>query len=119
MGSYRGVDVPKGIEIEGSDYWNGWRDGVRDAQDAGLRTTSDPSTLKITGWTKAAVRAFAHVVEDDPDTAVRIIGDMSPKDRAVLSFWLNELSGIVDAAETARTVDRDTRTRALVRGEDI
>lgn len=76
------------------------------------------SDLHITGWTKEAVRAFAHVVEDDPDTAVRIVRDMSPKDRAVLSFWLNELSGIVDAAEVARMADQDIRTRAFVRGED-
>ncbi len=73
------------------------------------------NSLHITGWAKDAVRAFAHVVEDDPDTAVRIVADLPPKDRAVLSFWLHELSEIVDSAEIARTADTNERTRTAVR----
>jgi hypothetical protein len=65
-----------------------------------------------------AVRVLVHVLQDEPDKARAVVRVMSPRDRALLSFVLSEVTDMLDAAETARRVDADTRTRALVRGED-
>lgn len=63
--------------------------------------------LKLTGWAETAVRAFGHLVQDDPDKARGIVRAMSPKDRVVLSFTLDEMSRIVSEEETFRiTADR-------------
>lgn len=48
------------------------------------------------------VSAFLAVTEDRAPEAQRIVEDMSGRDRAVLSFWLQELSRIVDDAELSR-----------------
>lgn len=119
--NWKGVPMPEEVR-EAVDtgrlddpYPSGWVRGVDDALASRRDLPSDTGALKITGWTKDVVRAFAHVVEDDPDTAVRLVADMSAKDRAVLSFWLRELEEIVDSAETARRSDTNTRVRATVR----
>jgi hypothetical protein len=67
--------------------------------------------LRITGWAKDAVQAFGHVTNDDPDTARDIVRRMSPRDRAVLSFTLEELSRIVSEEEQFRTTANRRRAR--------
>lgn len=67
--------------------------------------------LKLTGWAETAVRAFGHLVQDDPDMARDIVRAMSARDRAVLSFSLEELSRIVSEEETFRTTADRRRAR--------
>lgn len=50
------------------------------------------------------VSAFLAVTEDRVPEARRIVKDMSGRDRAVLSFWLQELSRIVEDAELSRRI---------------
>lgn len=105
---FRGVRIP-GYNLGtawASETAQQWRNGVLAALDSLGLGEGDPSP---------EVQAFMAVIQDDPDTAVRLVADMSGRDRAVLSFWLHELSEIVDAAETARRVDDNERTRGVVR----
>lgn len=111
LGDYRSVPVP------GAYYaWNitaqaAWRDGVDAALASRQDIPSDTGALKITGWTREAVRAFAHVSEDDPDTARRIVRGMSGADRAVLSFWAAEVSRLVEEEDSFRRQADRTRAR--------
>lgn len=50
------------------------------------------------------VSAFLAVTEDRVPEAQRIVKGMSGRDRAVLSFWLQELSRIVEDAELSRRI---------------
>jgi hypothetical protein len=53
------------------------------------------------------VRAFLAVLVDEPGTARETIRDMSPRERALLSFSLEELSRLVSEEEDfRRTADR-------------
>lgn len=53
------------------------------------------------------VRAFVAVIMDEPDTARDTIRDLSPRDRALLSFTLEELTRLVsEEEEFRRTADR-------------
>jgi hypothetical protein len=108
---YRGVPFPTGYETSPPEIQEAWRNGVDDALSSRRDISGDTGALKITGWTREAVRAFAHVSEDDPDTARRIIRGLSGADRAVLAFWLNELSGIVDDEELTRRAEARRRGR--------
>ena len=55
----------------------------------------------------ADVHAFALVTEDRLDEARQIIRDMSPRDRALLSFVLGEVTRLVSEEEDfRRTADR-------------
>jgi hypothetical protein len=67
------------------------------------------------------VQAFLAVIMDEPDTARDTIRNLSSRDRALLSFTLDELSRIVSEEEDfRRTADRrrarEDRERSL---EDI
>jgi hypothetical protein len=63
------------------------------------------------------VRAFTAVLADEPDTARDIIRDMAPRDRALLSFTLEEVTRLVSEEEDfRRTSDRRT-ARASVLGD--
>lgn len=54
-----------------------------------------------------AVRVFLAVVQDVPDTGREIVRRMSPKDRAVLAFYLRDAGRIVEEEEGFReTQDR-------------
>lgn len=61
--------------------------------------------------------AFAAVVDDDLEQARDIVLALSGQDRAVLSFWLTELSSLVDDTEMARRSVTGRRTRDIARGE--
>lgn len=101
MNEYKGVPVPPNVvdhAEQNDEYSIGWKDGV----DAALNTITDPGVLKITGWAKDAVRAFAHVAGDDTDAARRTVRDMSGRDRAVLAFTISELSRLIDEEESFR-----------------
>ncbi len=57
------------------------------------------------------LRAFAAVLMDEPDTARETIRDMSPKDRALLSFTLGEVSRLVSEEEQFRVTEDRRRAR--------
>jgi len=105
---YRGIAVPRAAEASGT-YASGWQDGVNAALASANQKGS--SVLRLTGWTKQAVLAFGHVAEDNEDTARDIVRDMSPRDRAVLSHLLRELSEIVDDEELSRRQEDRRRAR--------
>jgi hypothetical protein len=93
---YRGLAVPVAVaRAEDLDpYAMGWKDGV----DAHYhRTVASQQDIP------AEVLAFEHVVQNSPNAARSIVRDMSGQDRAVLSFYLSELSRLVDDEELIRT----------------
>jgi hypothetical protein len=117
---YRGLAVP--VTVAGAEdldpYAMGWKDGV----DAHYRRTldlarerqlsgRDLSVLKLSGWSRDAVRAFGYLTQEDADTARQIVRRMSGPDRAVLSFYLQELSDIVSHEEMLRQSSARTRAR--------
>lgn len=108
QGKYRGVTVPPAAG-RNATYASGWKDGVNAALDSA--NESGASVLRLTGWTKQAVLAFGHVSQDNGDTARRIVRDMSPRDRAVLTHMLRELSEIVDDEELSRRTEDRRRAR--------
>lgn len=91
---YRGAQVPEEFQYGFLDLGHvlagAWRRGV----DAALASRQD---------IPAEVLAFKHVVQDNPNAARSIVRDMSGQDRAVLSFYLSELSRLVDDEELIRT----------------
>lgn len=116
--NWKGVPMPDEVReavdtgrLNESSYPSGWVRGVDDALASRRDIPSDTGALKITGWTREAVRAFAHVSEDDPDTARRIVRDMSGADRAVLSFWAAEVSRLVEEEDSFRRQADRTRAR--------
>jgi hypothetical protein len=75
------------------------------------------SELNLTGWSKDSVRAFGHVTADDLDMARTIVRQMSPADRAVLSFALGELSRIITEEEDFRVTEARREARANFGGD--
>lgn len=73
-------------------------------------------TLTLTGWAEKSVQAFGNLAQDNPDRARRIVRDMSPADRAVLSFTLDELSRIVREEEEFRTTAARRAARLSAEG---
>jgi hypothetical protein len=51
------------------------------------------------------VRAFVAVLRDDPDSARDIVRDMPPRDRALLSFTLEEMTRVVSEQEDFRRME--------------
>ena len=117
MSEYRGVPMHADVidhANQDDDYYVGWKDGV----DAALRTAAggvrvpndlqpdvplrpeDGVPLSVTD--QDAVRAFTAVIRDTPEEALRVVKRMSPRDRAVLSFYLQETGRIVDDVEGMR-----------------
>ena len=117
MSEYRGVpmhaDVVGRTRVD-EEYGAGWKDGV----DAALRTAAggvrvpadlqpdipfrpwDSVPLSVTD--QDAVRAFTAVIQDNPAEALKIVERMSPRDRAVLAFYLKEMGHIIDTVEGMR-----------------
>lgn len=95
--AYKGVPQPDPVPAYG-DYITAWRDGV-DAVlvSRGTRTTVVPAAGDI-----AFVRAFAEILRDNQTAARVLVQDMSPRDRALLSWALKELSYAVDDVEDMR-----------------
>ena len=108
-GTHSGVPYPATFDSRSPQFQKGWEDGV----DAALASANQKgsSVLRLTGWTKRAVLAFGHVAEDNADTARQIVRDMSPRDSAVLSHLLRELSEIVDDEELSRRQEDRRRAR--------
>lgn len=106
MNEYAGVKRPTDWDSRSTNYQNGWEDGVDFAQ----QVVTPAGTLQLTGWSRDAVRAFGFLVSDNQAQARNIVRDMSPRDRAVLVFDLEELSRIVGDAELSRF--RDERQAA-------
>ena len=62
-----------------------------------------------------AVRVFLAVVQDTPDTARDIVRRMSPRDRAVLAFYLRDAGRITEEEiEFRETRDRREARESLV-----
>lgn len=113
---YRGVPVPENIRravgtgFQDDPYVAGWKDGA----DAVLTRLSEDRTEQAAAPDTGAVvlspadevNAFALVTEDRTAEARDIVSRMSGRDRAVLSFWLTELSDIVSDLEGTRRVSR-------------
>lgn len=54
-----------------------------------------------------AVRVLIHVIQDEPDKARALVRGMSPRDRALLSFVLGEVTRLVSEEDDfSRTADR-------------
>lgn len=65
-----------------------------------------------------AVRALIHVLQDEPDKARALVRAMSPRDRAVLSFDLGELSRLVSEEEDFRATEDRRTARLSHEGQD-
>lgn len=117
--NWKGVPMPENVRrgvatgFADDPYVVGWKEGVDAALASRADSTSGP-VLKITGWALASVRAFGHLAQDDPDTARRMIRDMSPRDRAVLAWLSGELSRLVSEEEDFRTTADRRRVREAV-----
>lgn len=78
-----------------------------------LGSGTDEKIKLDTAEDMAAVRAFIHQLQDEPDKARAVVRALSPRDRAVLLFDLGELSRIVSEEEGFRTMeDRRTARRS-------
>lgn len=114
---YRGVPVPENIRravgtgFQDDPYVAGWKDGAdavlsrpgQDMTETDMETASgDTAVLSPAD----EVNAFALVTEDRTAEARDIVSRMSGRDRAVLSFWLTELSDIVSDLEGTRRMSR-------------
>lgn len=109
--SYRGVPFPSGLDTTAPAVHAAWIAGVNDALDSRADVPTDSGALKITGWTRDVVRAFAHLTQDDPDTARRIVRDLSGANRAVLHYWAAEVSRIAEEEDRFRCQADRTRAR--------
>jgi hypothetical protein len=67
--------------------------------------------LRITGWAKESVQAFANVAEDNLDDARDIVRRMSPRDRATLLFTLRELTEMAEDEDMLRRNEDRRRVR--------
>lgn len=63
------------------------------------------------------VRALVHLLQEEPDKARSIVRTLSPKDRAVLSFHLSELSRLVLEEDEFRTTTDRRRARLTASGQ--
>jgi hypothetical protein len=100
MAEYRGVTEPNGPRTENGTFMSsGWREGVNAA--LGLSLDTGTAVVPATG-DSTFVRAFAEILRDNQRAACVLVQDMSPRDRALLSWALKELSYVVDDAEDVR-----------------
>ena len=112
--TYRGVPISEVYDRGSTNYRNGWKDGVDAHYDRTLELAAaqqDPTALKLTGWARQDVTAFAHQVQDNPDEARQIVRSLSPADRAVLQFHLHELSRIAEEEDSFRETEDRRRAR--------
>lgn len=58
-----------------------------------------------------AVRVFLAVIQDTPDAGRDVVRRMSPKDRAVLAFYLHEAGRIVEEEVQFRETEDRRRAR--------
>lgn len=63
------------------------------------------------------VLAFVALLRDETEATREIIQDMSPKDRALLSFILGEMSRVVSEEEQFRVTEDRRAARAAVLGD--
>jgi|SRR5689334_11076871 len=101
-GHYGGVPLPSLWDTRGVAFQAAWQDGVDAAQSHRGQDTAAAPDLSPAD----EVNAFALVTEDRTDEARSIVSRMSGRDRAVLSFWLEELRDIISDAETGRRMHR-------------
>lgn len=89
-------------------------------RDTPVPASGDTENIRLdTAADMFVVRALIHVLQDNPDSARDIIRCMSPRDRAVLSFDLSELSRLVSEEEDIRvTADRRRAGDMSPAGED-
>lgn len=114
--TYRGVPAPEYVCTEllagrPGHTTRGWCEGVESALSRRFEFTADGVLSCVpegqdsqdTGPSLSRdVSAFLAVTEDRAPEARRIVKGMSGRDRAVLSFWLQELSRVVEDAELSR-----------------
>lgn len=79
-------------------WWNTRVDGPGTmASFSGTGTARDMEHLKATAtpvWME--LEALKAVMDGDNQKAVEVVRSMTAKDRAILLFWLRELTGITD-----------------------
>ena len=94
MEKYKGVTVPDCVAVEDSndDYAIGWKDGV----DAAVQSRVEDALVS------PEISAFIAVTVDAPDTSRAIVRDLSPRDRAILTFYLNELGRLIEEEDGFR-----------------
>lgn len=110
--SYRGVTLPGAWASRGQEFRDTWQDAVDNAHEAWRATAQDTDgtagqdttlpVLRVPERDVPLVQAFCHLVGDDPDKAQDIVVSLSPKDRAILSFYCTEMSSTVDTVEMSR-----------------
>lgn len=124
--TYRDAKYPTGWEGWDRPIKDAWKDGVdahvlamldkekarvqrADVTADGVRTIAPEGQDKgvpagtLPGSLSRDVSAFLAITEDRRQDARGIVQDMSGRDRAVLSFWLRELSREVEDIEDMRT----------------
>lgn len=96
------------------------RSDIPPDRDTPVPASGERENIKLdTAADMFAVRALIHVLQDNPDSARDIVRHMSPRDRAVLSFDLSELSRLVSEEEDIRvTADRRRAGDMSRAGED-
>lgn len=113
---YWGAEYPPDWDEWTPDLRTAWMKGVDAALKSqggtrgprhtadGVRTVPGEDNVPedVKGPLSRDVSAFLAVTEDRTQDARRTVKDMSGRDRAVLSFWLQELSRIVEDAELSR-----------------
>lgn len=109
MREYKGV--PMGDEVadhegQNDDYAAGWKDGVDAAQRAaGQSAVSRPGGEDVrldAPEDMDAVRVLVAVAQDNLPGAGAVVRGMSPRDRAVLTFYLREAGRLVEHIEEGR-----------------
>lgn len=108
---YRGQPLPKSWSDTSSYFQRGFREGVdtvlgrRDGAQAGQGAARQDKSLED----ELVLSAFEAVMEDRRADALAEVRKLSGRDRAVLSYWLQELSGVLDDAELLNRSSRYTR----------
>lgn len=89
---HRGVPIPEAfVDVPEIAEAATWRQGVDHTLDYIGRESAKEIPVEI--------RALSAIINDNPASAARIIGDMSGKDRAVFTYYLTVLGSLIDAVD--------------------
>lgn len=104
---YAGVPLPDGWDGKPRWFQDGFKAGVRAAQDTARRTRTTVHTVAGQDEPRRvrsladdlSLSAFEAVLEDRRDDALAEVRKLSGRDKAVLAYWVAELSGVLEDAD--------------------
>jgi hypothetical protein len=99
---YQGVPVPAH-----TDHWTSrdtaqWKDGVDAAQGVSPGQAPGGTLIRVHREDKPYLDVVSRVLAEDEAAARSLIHGLKPRDRALLSFFLQEVSRLVEDIETER-----------------